>query len=307
MSAPAPVLVYDGGCPFCRHFAERLELTAALPELQLRDGRADRALRRDLRRRGCDLADGAVLIEGETLHHGAAAISWVCARLQPSGPLLHLLQMLFRRPAGARATYPLLLLARRLALAAVGLPLDPDTETPGALASELADGPGLLEREQLSRRQGSGLGAGDLDACWQLERVWPKGRDRSDALSSALLRWLGARLEIRATDSGSGLALTNAVRLGSLELRFRGPGELTGRRPLLRFGFERLELVWSPAGSGERVLLARALPPPPSPQRQPFFALIAAEDNWLAARGRGGGLALWRRRAETAPAGAPQP
>ncbi|MEB3184102.1 MAG: DCC1-like thiol-disulfide oxidoreductase family protein [Cyanobacteriota bacterium] len=305
----APVLVYDGGCPFCRHFAERLELAAALPELQLCDGRADHALRRDLRRRGCDLAEGAVLIEGDTLHHGAAAISWVCARLQPSDPLLHLLQTLFRRPAGARATYPLLLLARRLALAAVGLPLDPDAETPGAPASQLPDGPTLLERERQSRRQGSGLGASDLDACWQLERVWAKGKERSDALSSALLRLLGARLEIRPTGGATNteLALTNAVRLGPLELRFRGRGELSGPRPLLRFGFDRVELVWAGPGGGERVLLGRDLPPPAAPQRQPFFALIAAESTWLAARGRGGGLALWRRRSEPAPAPAPQP
>ncbi|MFY8148105.1 MAG: hypothetical protein ACOVNL_02670 [Prochlorococcaceae cyanobacterium] len=291
-SAPAPVLVYDGGCPFCRHFAERLELTEALPGLQLRDGRADTELRHQLRRRGCDLAQGAVLIEGERLHHGAEAIGWVCGRLQPSDALLQVLHTVFAQPATARGAYPLLLLARRLALAALGLPLDPDhapTEPP--------DGATLLALERRSRQQGSGLGASQLSACWWLQSVWPRGREHSDGLSSALLRGLGARLELRPREGAPAeeLEITNAVGLGALELRFRGTARLVGRRPLLRFGFERVELRLG-TGEGARVLLGRDLPPPASARQEPFFALIAAEDHWLAARGRGGGLARWRRR-----------
>jgi hypothetical protein len=42
------------------------------------------------------------------------------------------------------------------------------------------------------------------------------------------------------------------------------------------------------------VLFQKAIPSP-APQRLPFFALIARDPSgWLAARGRGGGLALWR-------------
>ena len=75
----------------------------------------------------------------------------------------------------------------------------------------------------------------------------------------------------------------------SLELRFRGVGRLLGSRPLLQFSFQELQL-----SLGGRVLLHRALPEP-APQRLPFFALIARDPSgWLAARGRGGGLALWR-------------
>jgi hypothetical protein len=81
------------------------------------------------------------------------------------------------------------------------------------------------------------------------------------------------------------------VQLGALELCFHGSGWLQGRRPLLLFSFERLELRL-----GEWILLSRALPPVP-PRRQPFFALIGRGDGWLAARGRGGGLALWQLQA----------
>jgi hypothetical protein len=157
----------------------------------------------------------------------------------------------------------------------------------------------LLERERRSRRLGSGLKRSDLVGSWRLERIWSKGSLRPATVSGAVLRGLGARLQLTAAeeagDSG-GLKLVNSVTLGALELRFEGTGRLQGRRPLLVFGFDRLLLRL--AG---RVLMERALPPG-NPRRVPFFALIAVERSasspgepaaWMAARGRGGGLALW--------------
>ncbi len=81
----ALVLVYDGGCPFCRHFALRSELVGGLPDLQIRDGRADHSLRTQLKARGLDLARGAVLLEGDQAWHGAEAIAELCQRLQAEG------------------------------------------------------------------------------------------------------------------------------------------------------------------------------------------------------------------------------
>lgn len=145
----------------------------------------------------------------------------------------------------------------------------------------------LLQLEAAARRMGTGLDAAALQGCWQLELVWPKGSRHASAFSGWLLRGLAARLEIGT--SADGLLLSNAVNLGALELRFRGRGWLQGRRPLLLFGFDQLELRL--AG---RLLLQRELPAPPA-RRQPFFALIHRDPSgWLAARGRGGGLAFWR-------------
>jgi predicted DCC family thiol-disulfide oxidoreductase YuxK len=123
--AQGPVLVFDGGCVFCRHFAELSELRSGIPGLQIRDGRGDQALLRQLEARGCRLRDGAVVIAGEELLHGSEAIAWLCARMVPSAALLALLSPLLADGPRARGLYPLLLLARRLALAARGLPLDP--------------------------------------------------------------------------------------------------------------------------------------------------------------------------------------
>lgn len=122
----APVLVFDGGCVFCRHFAELSELRSGIAGLQIRDGRSDHALRQQLSQRGYPLRDGAVLLVGDQVLHGAAAIQWLCERMTPSDTLLQLLRPLLATPERARGFYPLLLLARRLALAVRGLPVDPD-------------------------------------------------------------------------------------------------------------------------------------------------------------------------------------
>jgi hypothetical protein len=121
-------LVYAGGGPFGRQFALASELTGGIAQLELRDGRADHALRAALKARGLDLARGAVLLEDDRAWHGAEAISELCRRLAPSGPLLLLLRSLFSVPQRAKGIYPLLLLARRLALQSKGLPEDPDHE-----------------------------------------------------------------------------------------------------------------------------------------------------------------------------------
>ncbi len=163
--------------------------------------------------------------------------------------------------------------------------LDMQSTTPAS--ADVPTGAALLELERRVRRGGTGLVASDLEGTWLLDQVWPKGRDRPSSFSVALLRGLRARLEIRQEQNA--LRLCNAVDLGALSLTFRGPGRLVGSRPLLAFHFETVEL--SLAG---RSLLRRSLPVP-VPARMPFFALIArAQEGWMAARGRGGGLALWR-------------
>lgn len=170
----------------------------------------------------------------------------------------------------------------------------PSASTPDAEA--------LRRLEHQARAHGSGVGASDLPGRWQLQLVWPRRGGSPQATASALLRALEACLEIGEAGPDGLLPLRNSVALGPLELRFEGEGSLTGRRPLLRFWFQRwqLRLAGRPGLGGS---LAR-----PAERSLPFFALIGvgsesggggesvSEGNaWLAARGRGGGLALWRR------------
>jgi len=120
-------LIYDGGCLFCRNFAVRSELSGGVRGLQIIDGRDDHIQRQQLRERGFALANGAVLIEGQTIWHGSAAIAELCRRMEPSDQLLGLLQGMFRDDARSKILYPALLFARQVALNLRGLPVDPDS------------------------------------------------------------------------------------------------------------------------------------------------------------------------------------
>jgi hypothetical protein len=155
------VLVFDGGCPFCRHFAELSELRGGIPDLQIRDGRADHGLRAELNRRGYRLANGAMVLLGDRVLHGAEAIQWICSRMQPSDQLLAVMAPLLAAAPRSRAVYPLLLLARRLALRVQGLPVDPgEAGVPGqAMNSSHDHGGGRLE--EASHRTGPLTGLTD--------------------------------------------------------------------------------------------------------------------------------------------------
>jgi len=147
--------------------------------------------------------------------------------------------------------------------------------------------------ELRSRKSGSGLKVDGVIGHWQLQEIWGKTNKEPSVSSGTFLRGLRALLTIE--DGGQGqLAISNSVTFGLLKLCFLGPGTLKQNRPLLMFRFTRLQI--SLAG---RVLMTLPLPEPKR-GKEPFFALIARENTpagfaWLAARGRGGGLALWVR------------
>jgi hypothetical protein len=154
------------------------------------------------------------------------------------------------------------------------------------VSPERPSGQDLLTREALVRHTGTGINVEDLLGRWCLRTIWAKGQVVPSPMAGLGLRASGATLELK--QAGAGLVIVNSVRLGSLNLQFSGAAHLVGRRPLLQFCFRDLELRWN-----ERRLWHRRLPMPTGRQR-PFFALIARDpQGWLAARGRGGGLALW--------------
>ena len=167
----------------------------------------------------------------------------------------------------------------------------------GLLRSMIHDAPAtasdVLELEHQARRRGTGLANADLLGFWQLHQTWSRRGTASPELSIRLLRTLQACLILESRNGA--LSIANQVSLGPLRLRFDGAAELRGRRPLLSFSFTSMRLQ-----VGSLTLLNQTLPAP-APQRQPFFALIAlgADRDWLCARGRGGGLALWIKAKDT--------
>ena len=91
------------------------------------------------------------------------------------------------------------------------------------------------------------------------------------------------------TSEKKGIFLSSGFFNSLLNITFIGSAELKGIRPLLAFYFEELKI------SVSSFLIFNKELKKPEDQKMPFFSLvgISTKDNWLCARGRGGGLAIW--------------
>ena len=117
------VFLYDGECPFCNHFSELLELRSGLPELTIKDARDNLPEMKSLLERGYDLDNGAILLKGDEVLHGAHAINWICSQItKPSDELLKLIALTFSSKLRTNVIFPLLILTRRILLLVKGVP-----------------------------------------------------------------------------------------------------------------------------------------------------------------------------------------
>jgi hypothetical protein len=101
----------------------------------------------------------------------------------------------------------------------------------------------------------------------------------------------------RDADIADQLTIQNQLQVGPLKLRFTGPAKFLPKKNLLAFDFVRLQL-WvgnlPVVNFSLRGKVAKDDSFAATPVGQlPFFAFFAAQDDYVAARGRGGGLALW--------------
>jgi hypothetical protein len=93
------------------------------------------------------------------------------------------------------------------------------------------------------------------------------------------------------------LTIGNQVQLGQLRLKLTGPARYLGKKNLMAFDFTQIQInlgVWSVYQGNMRGGKAQT----ESFEQQaiaklPFFAFFLITEQFIAARGRGGGLALW--------------
>jgi len=107
-----------------------------------------------------------------------------------------------------------------------------------------------------------------------------------------------AHITFTRTDESEGsLVIANELNMGPLSIRFTGPARYPGKKNLLVFDFTQLQVrcfgltvYRGEVGSqkrGDQSFADTAI------AKLPFFAFFAATDDYIAARGRGGGLAIW--------------
>ena len=152
----------------------------------------------------------------------------------------------------------------------------------------------LIELEKTARVEGSGIDYDSLLGLWKFNSVWEQDTDKENSISSTLLQVLSASLELKKKTQNAEIELftiTNSIKFGLLSLKFSGIANLERKQPLLPFSFDCIQIKLA-----SLIILQRSLPTPEQNKR-PFFALIAIDSNgrWLSARGKGGGLALWKR------------
>jgi len=89
----------------------------------------------------------------------------------------------------------------------------------------------------------------------------------------------------------------NLAQLGGLTLKFSGPARFQTKKNLLGFDFTQLQICL-----GEKPIFSKAVRGGLEKEQKfgetpiaklPFFAFFVISDRYIAARGRGGGLALW--------------
>ena len=85
-SLPAPVLVYDGDCPFCATYVKLVRIREACGALELIDARAGGPAVDALVAAGYDLDGGMVLKIGAAYYHGADCIHALALMGSRSGP-----------------------------------------------------------------------------------------------------------------------------------------------------------------------------------------------------------------------------
>ncbi len=119
----APLLLYDGECPFCSFYVAKSEFETRIGKpLRLVDGRQAPDLVERMRRDGYDLEQGMILAVEGRLYHGAAAMTALATMSTGAGRFNRVMRRVASSRARVRRLYPWLRRLRRAALLAKGAP-----------------------------------------------------------------------------------------------------------------------------------------------------------------------------------------
>ena len=172
----------------------------------------------------------------------------------------------------------------------------------------------LLEEEKMSKKQKTNYSFQQLLGTWRLRFI--TGTKKTRAKAGIVLgagRYLPKFIQISLTYSPRLLAtppqdtpagtVENVVKLGGFKFALEGPIKFLPQKNILAFDFTRLSVnffgiqLYQGYIRGGEVKEQEFYPEKVS--KQAFFAYFLIQDNFIAARGRGGGLALWTLSSST--------
>lgn len=166
----------------------------------------------------------------------------------------------------------------------------------------------LLEAEQTAKHQRSTYPLAALMGDWQLCFTAPQKPHFKAGIPTGrgfyAPQFAPAQISFFPAESPQAdpaiACIGNQVSLGSLVFRLTGPARYISKKNLLAFDFTQMQLsvkgrslLQRPFRSGKTGDTSFAEAPI---AKLPFFAFFLITDKFIAARGRGGGLALWVRK-----------
>jgi hypothetical protein len=155
----------------------------------------------------------------------------------------------------------------------------------------------LLQAEKATKRDRTQFPQAALLGTWRLYFVTSGKVKLGDKRLRGfyLPKFLPATIGFASDETGE-LEITNQVNVGLVKLKLTGPARYESRKNLLPFDFTRLNVKVL-----EQSVYNGKFPSPREGQefgkisiaKLPFFAFFQVSDRLIAARGRGGGLAMW--------------
>lgn len=166
----------------------------------------------------------------------------------------------------------------------------------------------LLEAEKAAKHQRLLYPVEDLLGEWQLcfATGTRKMRRGGIALSKGFYmpRLVQGQIGFAASPDPNGLQISNQLQLGALRFRVTGPAKYLNKKNLLAFDFTQMELsvlgrsIYRGGFRGGQAQAAAFEQQPIA--KLPFFSFFLITTDFIAARGRGGGLAIWRKTGASA-------
>ncbi len=163
----------------------------------------------------------------------------------------------------------------------------------------------LLSIEKSAKKEKVSYGFADLIGSWNLRFITGTKKSRQKAgMAIGAGRYIPGFIKIRITYEKDNTSIntgrvTNCVRFAFLNLSLSGPVRFISPKNILAFDFTSLTMeifswkiydgyIKNGAVRDEEFYQTKL-------SRQAFFSYFLIEENEIAARGKGGGLALWGR------------
>jgi hypothetical protein len=167
----------------------------------------------------------------------------------------------------------------------------------------------LLKLEKSSKQQKYSYSLADLVGSWNLCLITGTKKTRKKVgiilgEGKYIPKLVRIQITYQSEQPTSNLGqVVNSVQIAFLQLSLTGPVKFIPQKKILAFDFTSLKVsvgglnlyqgYFQNGSSRERLFSEKEL------KDQAFFKYFLIKDNFIAARGRGGGLALWSRETNT--------